>query len=287
MIYRSYAKINLYLDVLSKRDDGYHSIETIFQSISLFDTLQCEFGNEISLTVEGADLPTNHDNLVVRAAQLMQKHFHQSRGAKLTLKKSIPVAAGLAGGSGNAAATLVCLNKLWGIDAPTKTLLELASKLGSDVPFCLVGGTVAGTGRGEILTPLTALPERWFVLVHPPIQVSTPEIYNHPKLKKSEYKIPVTGRSTALDLAIRRCLDGDVSGALYNAMEGVALMFYPQIEAIQTRLTGAGCKGVLMSGSGPTVFGLCDQAQARSIQSKLGDLRTSVVHTVSQAVEAV
>lgn len=287
--YRSYAKINLYLDVLARRDDDFHSIETIFQTISLFDTLQCSpDDSEITLTIEGADLSPGEDNLVMRAAQLLRKRYDTAQGAHLQLNKRIPIAAGLAGGSGNAAAALIALNTMWGIDASLEELQTLGAELGSDIPYCLVGGTQAGIGRGEQLTALEPMRKEWFVLAHPPIAVSTQEIYHHSKLFKSGAVPGPTGMSSRLEEAIQRCEEAPLGSILFNAMESAALDVYPIIAEYKLRLKAAGCEGVLMSGSGPTVFGLCSsEAQANEVHDRLSEIESTVVHSVDAGVKVL
>lgn len=289
LLYRSYAKINLYLDVLARRDDGFHTIETIFQSISLCDSLECALDDTaLTLRVEGSDLSPGEDNLVYRAAQVLRTQYTITQGARMVLHKHIPIAAGLAGGSGNAAAALVALNRLWGINAPLEELLVLAASLGSDIPYCLSGGTQVGTQRGEQLTPLPPLPTTWLLLAHPPVAVNTPEIYHHPRLCKSGALPTENGRSSQLNKAVEHCAQGHLESALFNAMESAALIAYPIIADYKNRLQAAGCAGVLMSGSGPTVFGLChDEAHARSIQHQLPDLNTTIAHTINHGLEAL
>jgi 4-diphosphocytidyl-2-C-methyl-D-erythritol kinase len=284
--YRSYAKINLYLDVLAKREDGLHAIETIFQSISLCDTLSVMVADELTLTVEGADLGAAEDNLVHRAATLVRSTYEITQGADMVLTKHIPIAAGLAGGSGNAAAALVALNEQWNIHAPLNELEALAGQLGSDIPYCLSGSTQAGTGRGEVLTPLTPIPKTWFVLGHPPIAVSTPEIYNHPQLFKSGAVPGASGRTSRLEEAIQRCDAAPLGSILFNAMESAALVTYPIIDEYKSRLKVAGCEAVLMSGSGPTVFGLCSsESHAHEVKTRLSEINTTIVHSVECGVE--
>ena len=287
--YRSYAKINLYLDVLARREDGFHAIETIFQTISLFDTLHCTLKPKIlKLKVEGAELSHGNDNLVMRSARLLREHYGITQGAQMVLNKRIPIAAGLAGGSGNAAAALIALNALWDIGAPLDELQELAASLGSDIPYCLVGGTQAGTGRGEQLTALEPIPLTWLVLAHPPIAVSTAEIYNHPKLFKSGAIPGATGMSSRLEEAIQRYKEAPLGSIVFNAMEFAALGTYPIIAEYKKRLEAAGCAGVLMSGSGPTVFGLCSsETHAQEVHARLGEIRTTIVYTVGCGVEAI
>lgn len=287
MLYRTHAKINLYLDVLNQRDDGFHNIETIFQTVSLFDTLKCEPADaEISLAVQGAMLPGNDGNLVVRAAHLLREFYSVEKGAKLQLEKSIPIAAGLAGGSGNAAAALIALNELWELNLTINQLQEIGVILGSDIPYCLQGGTRAGTSRGEVLTQLPELPKTWFLLAHPDVEVSTPFIYHSPELKKSGRAISASGFSTEFEKTLAHLEKAGPKSVLSNTMESAALPKYPIIQEHKDTLQTAGCEGVLMSGSGPTVFGLCkDEAHARQIQADVGDIKTSVVHTVNQCVE--
>lgn len=283
---QSYAKINLYLDVLSRRDDGFHDIETIFQSVSLRDELDCNPAeSDLTLVIEGSDLPADEDNLVMRAARRMREQFHVGLGAELVLRKRIPVAAGLAGGSGDAAAALLGLNRLWDVNASVDALEAIAAELGSDVPYCLHGGTMAGTGRGEHLKALPALEPSWFILAHPSIAVSTPEIFNHPALQKSNERLERNGRSRPFSEAIISCARGRLAEVLVNTLESAALVAYPEIEGYKKAFRDAGCLGVLMSGSGPTVFGLCDdEAHAISIQNALASISTSVVHTVDVGV---
>ncbi len=162
----AYAKINLTLEVLGRRPDGYHEVRTVLQVIDLRDTLVVEGADALSLTCDRKDLE-GEDNLALRAAHLLRVESGVSTGARLTLHKRIPIAAGLGGGSADAAAALRALDRLWGLGWPVERLAALAERLGSDVPFCLYGGTVLGEGRGERLTPLPVLPPRWVVLAAP------------------------------------------------------------------------------------------------------------------------
>lgn len=284
---RSFAKINLYLDVLSRRDDGFHAIETLFQTVSLYDELECQTApSELTLRIEGADLPADDSNLVLQAARKLRERFAIEQGADLLLRKNIPVAAGLAGGSGDAAATLLGLNRLWDVNASIDELEPLAAELGSDVPYCLYGGTMAGTGRGECLTALPPMEPAWLVLVHPSLSVSTPEIFKHPALMKSHLPEERAGRTREFNEAIINCARGRISDVFHNALESAAFAAYPEIEQYKANLLEAGCNAVLMSGSGPTVFGLCDNEEhALEVQHSMASVETSVVHTVNNAIE--
>ena len=181
--YRSYAKLNLYLDVLERRPDGYHDIETILQTVSLADTLEVSTAVEdITLICSDSAAGPAKENLAYRAAMLLRDRCGIRRGAHMVLDKRIPVAAGLAGGSGNAAAALAALNELWELRLSQTELAALGLELGSDVPYCLIGGTVAARGRGEILRPLEPLAPAWFLLLHPELRIGAGEVYSHPRL---------------------------------------------------------------------------------------------------------
>jgi 4-diphosphocytidyl-2-C-methyl-D-erythritol kinase len=272
----------LYLDVVRRRRDGYHDIETLFQSVGLADEL--EFTPQpqgVSLTCSDPALDTGPGNLVTHAAFLLQQHTGCARGASITLTKRIPIAAGLAGGSGDAAATLVGLNALWDLGLPPARLQRLGLMLGSDVPYCLVGGTVAATGRGERLTPLDPLPETWLVLVHPPLALSTKAVYASPDLELSPEQ-PFAGRTPAFRRAIQSLHRGDFPAAVFNRMETAAFRMYPELSTMLTRLRQAGCTAAAMSGSGPTLFGVCkSKKQAERVAAIFTATRASVVSTVS------
>lgn len=284
--YCSYAKINLYLDVVKRRRDGYHDIETIFQTVSLCDRLACtEREAGILLDCDHPELGSPETNLAYRAAVLLQERTGCTRGAHLRLEKRIPVAAGLAGGSGNAAAALCALNVLWGLRLPASTLRRLALELGSDVPYCLVGGTVAATGRGEELMPLEPLPATWFVLVHPPVAVSTARVYGSPRMRPSDAR-RFAGRTAAFREAIHALGKGRLEQVVYNRMQDVVFPDHPTLADARQRLIDGGCVAAAMSGSGPTLFGVCaSRRQADRVAEALADLKTSVVSSVPVAVE--
>lgn len=297
---RSFAKLNTYLDVLPKRADGYHDIETLFVSISLYDELRFEVcGDGVHLACNAENLGAPEDNLAVRAARLLQAREGCALGVSITLDKRIPVAAGLAGGSGNAAATLRALNRLWGLDLPDERLLALGLELGSDVPFCLTGGYAAATGRGEVLTPLPVpAGTRWFVLVHPGIAVSTPAVFNHPELVKNPMP-RIHGRTEHFARVMECAVDlatvenggrgGTHAGALYfNRMQPVTLAMHPELAEWAARLEEAGCLQTVMSGSGPTMVGLCrNEADAHRVAETLQGARVSVVHEVPEGVSFI
>lgn len=285
---RSYAKINLYLDVLPQRADGFHDIETIFQTVGLCDELQLEpTDGPLSLACNHAHLDCGDTNLVLRAARALRERTGCTRGAAMMLDKRVPIAAGLAGGSGNAAAALIGLNALWELGLPAADLAAIGLALGSDVPYCLCGGTVAATGRGEVMRPIAPLTGAWFVLVHPGLHVSTRDVYLSPLLEKNRGPRSA-GVSPSFRTALERYEAGDYAGALFNRMEGPVFAMHPQLAEIKRALRDAGCSAAIMSGSGPTVFGLCaSKADAERVASGLAPLRTTVVTTVPHGVELV
>lgn len=291
LVCRSFAKVNLYLDVLPRRADGFHNIETVFQTVGLWDELSfAPAGDgEVSLTCSRGDLSTGPDNLVRRAAALLNREAGTRHGARIHLDKRIPVAAGLAGGSGNAAAALAALSTLWGLDFTRPRLARLALELGSDVPYCLTGGLMAGTLRGEEIHPLPPAPETWFVLVHPPVAVSTRDAYNHPLLEKNAER-PFAGKTASFRRALRALAAGDLSGTLFNRMEAPIFQTHPQLAGIKAALLGAGCAAAVMSGSGPTVYGVCpSQDEAQSCRDRIAkdglEYPVSVVGAVSAGLE--
>lgn len=283
---RSYAKINLYLDVLDRRDDGFHNIETIFQTVGLYDELTFRADERfLTLTCSNPALEITPRNLVVRAAHVLRDHCGCKSGAVISLDKRIPVAAGLAGGSGNAAATLSALNELWKLHLDSAALEHIGLELGSDVPYCLRGGTVAATGRGERMGPLEPLDGVWIVLVHPPFHVSTQWVYSHPDLGHNSER-PQNGWTPSFRAAIARLHKRDRAASIFNRMEPVVFLQYPVLREIKQALLDGGCEAAAMSGSGPTIFGICSSIeQARAIASGIRDYATSVVPPVGRGIE--
>jgi 4-diphosphocytidyl-2-C-methyl-D-erythritol kinase len=283
---RSYAKINLYLDVLRQRPDKFHDIETIFQSVSLCDELSIEpTSGVLSLTCTNARLDCGAENLVLRAAIALRERTNCKAGAKMVLNKRIPIAAGLAGGSGNAAAALFALSEVWGLKLSPAELAGIGLALGSDVPYCLRGSTVAATGRGEIMRPLKSLVDVWFVLVHPDLHVNTRDVYLSPLLRKNREK-RVDGFTPSFRQALKRFEVRNFPAALFNRMEGPVFSMHPQLADIKRAMLDAGCTVAIMSGSGPTVFGLCaSQTLARAVAAKLAPLKTTVATSVPHGVE--
>ncbi len=254
-ISRSYAKVNLTLDVLSKRADGYHNIEMIMQTVSLFDLIITDkTDGGISVSANLRYLPRNEKNIAYKAADAFFTEAGIRGGAKIMIHKNIPVAAGLAGGSGNCAGVLTALNLLYNTPLPDKRLYEIGSALGADVPYCFNGGTQLAEGIGELLTPLPAMPDAYILLVKPNISVSTAAVYESIDSAPIEARPDAAGMTKALASKDLRC----IAGNLCNVMESVTEKLYPIVGGIKQKLLMNGALGAVMSGSGPTVFGIFD-----------------------------
>ncbi|TSB45067.1 4-(cytidine 5'-diphospho)-2-C-methyl-D-erythritol kinase [Alkalicoccobacillus porphyridii] len=250
------AKINLSLDVLGKREDGYHEVEMIMTTVDLADRIDLTELPHPQITVEVSEgyVPSDHRNLAWQAGHLLQTRFGVKKGAHIYITKRIPVAAGLAGGSSDAAATLRGLNELWGLDLSLDELAKLGSEIGSDVPFCVYGGTAIATGRGEIIEHIDAPPPFWVILAKPPTGVSTADIYRGLQLDAVTH--PDTPKMVE---AIRAQDFKQICSQLHNVLESVTLGLYPEVANIKNQMQKFGADGVLMSGSGPTVFGLIEK----------------------------
>jgi 4-diphosphocytidyl-2-C-methyl-D-erythritol kinase len=248
------AKINLSLDVLYKREDGYHEVEMVMTMVDLADRIEMQElqRDTIIISSQAGYIPLDEKNLAFQAARLIKDRYEVKKGVYIHLDKKIPVAAGLAGGSSDAAATLRGLNRLWELDIPEEELQRLGADLGSDVPFCISGGTAVARGRGEMLERIPSPPQCWVVLAKPPINVSTSEIYG--KLNAGEIKRGPA--SPAIVQAIYGKNFDSLCEGLGNVLEDVTLPLYPEVRHLKECMQRLGADGVLMSGSGPTVFGL-------------------------------
>lgn len=260
-------KVNLYLRIVRRREDGFHELETVFQSVGGGDTLYGAPAEALTLTCTDPEVPSDESNLVLKAALRLQERFPEAagRGAALHLVKRTPSGAGMGGGSADAAAALVLLSHLWGLSPSPAELAELAAALGSDVPFFLVGGTAAAGGRGEVLTPMPTAP-LWLVLLRPPLGVSTPWAFR-------QWRAEACGGPTVKEF--REVLaSGDpaeVAAALRNDLEPGVAAGVPEIAAARRWLLEQGALGARMTGSGSVVFGIArDEAHAREIAGKEG-----------------
>lgn len=249
---KSYAKVNLSLDVKGKRDDGYHIVNMVLQSIDLCDKLEFEINSDIVFECDNKYIPSDGSNLIVKAANLLKREFG-GYGALIRLNKNIPAAAGLAGGSSNAAATLVALNKLWDLNIDLPMLKQLAVSLGADVPFCIEGGTKVASGIGDVLLDIKT-PQLKLLIVKPPLFVSTKDVYTeYDKLDfiENNYTIKMIDAINSDSIAC-------ICRSLGNDLERVTIKNYPIIGEIKKKMIERGASGTLMSGSGPTVFGIFD-----------------------------
>ena len=247
------AKINLALEVRGVRADGFHEVRMIMQSIDLCDRLNiCKQEQDIELQVAGAELPNNSDNLAYRAAELILEKAGYPGGVCINLTKKIPVAAGLAGGSTDAAAVLTGINYLYDLNYSYKQLQELASILGSDTVFCLQGGTALASGRGEKITQLEEIPEQDLLLVNPDFEVATARIYQEYDRIKPEKKVGIKSLIAAINSG--REITGDEGW--FNLLEPVTTVLFPDVLKIKKQLEKCDIKMCMMSGSGPTVFAL-------------------------------
>ena len=264
---RAHGKINLGLDVLGRRDNGYHDVRMIMQSVGLYDNVEIvNLGNsasgkpEIDIDTNLKYLPNNENNLAYKAAMLLMEEFYISKHIAIRIKKMIPVAAGMAGGSADAAAVLKGVNKLFGLGLSNEELKKRGVTLGADIPYCIDGGTALSEGIGEILTPLPPMPPCIILLVKPPINVSTKLVYEKLDSKEIEYHPDIDGM-------IETIKAGDLVGMaskLGNVLQTVTEAEYPIITYIKEKMFSMGALNSMMSGSGPTVFGIFnDRAKAK------------------------
>lgn len=256
------AKINLTLDILGTREDGYHEVVMIMQEISLHDTLsmgKINQGISLTIVIEGQQgtLPADESNLCWKAAALVQKEYNLQEGVEIHLTKRIPMAAGLAGGSADAAAVLKGMNHLFRLGMTEARLCELGARLGSDIPFCIMGGTMLATGRGEVLTRLPRFPRLSVVLAKPPVGVSTAWAY---KTYDAGYDGPHPDNEAML-AAIHEGDAHKAAGLLCNVLEGVTEVEHSVIADYKRLMLEHGAMASMMSGSGPTVFGLVREKQ--------------------------
>lgn len=252
---KAYAKINLTLDVIGKRENGYHDVEMIMQQVDLYDLVtvsKSEDHQMIHLTCSDEFLPTDHMNIAYRAADLMQKTFNLKSGFDIHIEKNIPVAAGLAGGSTNAAAVIKAINQLCQLSLSMDAMKEIGFKLGADVPFCIQGNCAIATGLGEILEPIEGLKHAFIVLVKPNFGVSTKEIYQNLNWETIE-EHPNTSAMVSALAKDNRYL---VNHLLCNVLEKVTFERYPRVQMLKQFVRRYGPDGLLMSGSGPTIFAI-------------------------------
>ncbi len=264
---KAYAKINLGLDVVRRLENGYHEVKMVMQTVGIYDVLDFQrTEGGIVITTDTGELPTDENNLIYKAAKLMMETYHISEGVKIHLEKHIPIAAGMAGGSTDAAATMKGMNRLFDLGCTLKDLMELGVKIGADVPYCVMGGTALAEGIGEKLTPLAPAPDCYVLVAKPDINVSTKYVYEHLDAQEIVKHPDIDGMVEAIaEESLQGILD-----RMENVLEMVTVSAYPVIQTIKDRMKELGAINSLMSGSGPTVFGIfVEKDMARRAYDKL------------------
>lgn len=256
---KAYGKINLGLDVIRKRPDGYHDLDMVMQMVDVYDdvTLTRVEGTEIVVRTDTAVLSNGKDNLAYMAAKMLMDEFGIVQGLEITIKKRIPIAGGMAGGSSDCAATLKGVNQMFDLGLSKEELMERGVRLGADVPYCILGGTAIARGIGEILTPLPTPPECHVIIAKPPVSVSTAFVYGNIRPDKIERRPDIEVMVSAIKTQDLYKL----AESLYNVMEDITVPKYPIIQEIKTVMLDNGALNSIMSGSGPTVFGLYDDIE--------------------------
>lgn len=265
---KALAKINLGLDVLGRRENGYHDVRMVMQSVYLYDNVRLEAREEpgIELSSNLYYLPDDTGNIAYKAAQMMIEEFHLEGGVRITLDKHIPVAAGMAGGSSNAAAVLFGMNRLFGLELTRQELMERGVQLGADVPYCILRGTVLAEGIGEKLTVLPSIPKCAVLIAKPPVSVSTRVVYEALDSKEIVKHPDIDGLILALEEGSLK----HAAACMGNVLEDVTIPKYPVIREIKQEMMEAGALNAMMSGSGPTVFGLFEnKIKARNAQERI------------------
>ena len=254
VVIKAMAKVNLGLDVLRRRENGYHDVKMIMQTVNIYDTLTLSKKGDaqIVITTNTGELPLNEDNLIYKAAKLLFERTGKEAGVSIHLDKQIPIAAGMAGGSTDAAATLLGLNELYDLGLNKEELAEIGVKIGADVPYCIYGGTCLSEGIGEVLTKLPDTPDCYVVVAKPGIGVSTKFVYENLHIETVKDHPDIDGMIEAIR---EGSLDGVVK-KMENVLETVTIKRYPEIETMKNCLLENGAENALMSGSGPTVFGI-------------------------------
>lgn len=256
---KALAKINLGLDVIGRREDGYHEVKMIMQTVRLFDriSIQKTENQKIQVKTNLFYLPENKNNLVYKAAKLLLDEFQMPQGVLINLQKFIPVAAGMAGGSSDAAAVLYGMNRMFRLGLSTQELMERGVKIGADVPYCIMRGTALAEGIGEKLTEISPMPECKILIAKPPISVSTKFVYENLKLNENTLHPDI-------DLLVQDIERGslkDIAAHMGNVLESVTIPNYPVIAKIKEQMIKNGALNAMMSGSGPTVFGLFEDEE--------------------------
>lgn len=273
----AYAKVNLGLDVIRKRSDGYHDVKMIMQNVDIYDELYFESTSKkgVHLFLEGGrskgsgSLPVNEDNLVCKAVRLLQEEYSIHEGVQIRLVKNIPIAAGMAGGSSDAAAVFHGMNELFDLKLGLKEMCALGVRIGADVPYCIMGKTALAEGIGEILTPVAKPPECFVLIAKPDCEVSTKYVYENLKLGEAKETVDIDGLIHAME---RSDLKG-MTEKMGNILEGVTIAMHPVIDRIKKIMLEQGALTALMSGSGPTVFGIFSKEEQKMAEQAVKVLR--------------
>ena len=269
---KALGKINLGLDVLGRRENGYHDVRMVMQTVYLYDRIIMKKSKTTGIRLETNlyYLPVNENNLAYQAAQMLMDEFHIEEGVSIQLDKHIPVAAGMAGGSSNAAAVLFGMNRMFSLGLSQKELMERGVKLGADVPYCIMRGTVLAEGIGEILTPLSPMPKCYVLIAKPAISISTKMVYEKLDSHEIEDHPDIDGILAGLKAGDLK----KVAGSMGNVLERVTVDAYPVIDQIKKMMIKEGALNAMMSGSGPTVFGIFEEkATARKAADAIRDAR--------------
>ena len=257
---KAYGKINLGLDVIGRREDGYHLVKMIMQTVALHDvvTLEKVSDGKISMTTNDATLPVDEDNLCIKAANLLKEEFGFLEGVKIHLEKNIPVAAGMAGGSTDAAAVLKGLNHMFQLGLDSEGLMKRGLRLGADIPYCIMGGTALSEGIGEELTGISPMPEVSLLIAKPPVNVSTGKVYGALDALTSYEHPDIDGMVKAIE-------EKDISkicDKMGNVLADVTMPMVPEVKELRDTMLDYGATGAMMTGSGPTVFGFFEDETA-------------------------
>lgn len=256
---KAYAKINLGLDVVRRLENGYHEVKMVMQTVGIYDVLTFEKAAEgIVVTTDSGELPTDENNLIYKAARLMKERFGIEEGVRIHLQKNIPIAAGMAGGSTDAAATLKGIRDLFEVKCTEEELKEIGVKIGADVPYCVMGGTALAEGIGEKLTALKAASDCVLLVAKPDINVSTKFVYEHLDAQG-------VSKHPDIDGMVEAIAEGSLQGVverMENVLESVTIPAHPIIDTIKSRMKELGAVNSLMSGSGPTVFGIFENEES-------------------------
>lgn len=279
-IYRAPAKINIGLDVIRKREDGYHDLKMIMQTLNLFDILTFNIDTNdtkdegsVSMTCSNDTLPVDDNNLVVAAIKLLMKEFNISADITVHLEKRIPIAAGMAGGSSDAATALIAINDIFALGLSEDELMKRGVTLGADIPYCIMQGTALSEGIGDVLTPLTPLRDVYILIAKPPVNVSTGFVYGNLKITDDTIHPDIDGIIDAMKANDAK----KVSELMSNVLETVTAPAYPVINTLEKLMTENGALGSIMSGSGPTVFGIFEN---ESLAKKAGEQCENAVKDV-------